>query len=387
MDSTFNVPTKIHFGAGEIENLSQIAKTYGKKCLLVTTENIYPLNELFSKIKGLLTEHGFEVVHFDKVIPNPTTEVVEKGIKILNENNIDFVLSVGGGSSIDTAKIISLLNGLDKIDWKNMFDTYNNPQGTYKSLSPKYIPHIAIPTTAGTGSEVTQAAVISMGEEKNTIFHQDNYSDTAVLDPNLLITLPQKLTASTGFDAFCHAFESYIHSNTSPFGELASLEAIKTIKEYLVKSVENLENVEYRKQLLYAQTLAGIGLSNAGASAPHPLSEIIGGITHISHGEALALVFPEFLRNKYHLNIQKFAKVAKIYDESLNSISDEKAAAKLGDIIENFLKEIGLYYKFEDYNLTDEQFKAIIDCPILGFLPFGTKEELQQIILDSKELR
>ncbi|WP_432665547.1 iron-containing alcohol dehydrogenase [Wukongibacter baidiensis] len=387
MNLNFNMPTKLYFGVGQVEILGDIAKQYGRKCLLVTTANTPPLDSLYSRIKDILIKNNFEVVHFDHVIPNPTTEIVEKGIKLLKDNNVDFVLSVGGGSSIDTAKTICLLNGLDEIHWEDVFSTYTSPHANYEPLSEKYIPHISIPTTSGTGSEVTQAAVLSMGDDKNTIFHPLNYSDDAILDPSLLLTLPRKLTASTGFDAFSHAFESYINSAASPFSELASIEAIKTIKDYLVKSVNDLQNIDYREKLLYAQTLAGIGLSNAGASAPHPLSEIIGGITHISHGEALALVFPEFLRSQHHLNTAKFACVARIFDETLNTVSDEDAAAKLGDIIEKFLGDIGLYLRFEDYNVSDEQFDLIVNCPVLGFLPFGSKDDLQRIILNSKELR
>ncbi|SHJ55437.1 iron-containing alcohol dehydrogenase [Paramaledivibacter caminithermalis] len=387
MDSIFSVPTKIHFGIGKIETLTDIAKEYGKRCLLVTTKNTHPLEKVFTRLKGVLSQNNFEVIHFDEVIPNPTTEIVEKGIRLLQDNKIDFVISVGGGSSIDTAKIICLLNESKDIDWSNLFDKYNNPHIHYKPIHNRHIPLIAIPTTAGTGSEVTQAAVISIDNDKNTIFHPLNYPAHAILDPNLLLTLPSKLTASTGFDAFCHAFESYINPMASPFSELASLEAIKVIKNYLPKSIESLNNIFYRKQLLYAQTLAGIALSNAGASAPHPLSEIIGGVTGISHGEALALVFPEFLHMQYHLNTTKFATIARIFDNTLNSLSDKEAASKLSSIIKDFLKAIKLYHKFDDYSVTDEQFSSIIDSPILNFLSFGCKENLQKIILDSKNLR
>ncbi|MBU5438968.1 iron-containing alcohol dehydrogenase [Tissierella sp. MSJ-40] len=387
MNISFNIPTKLYFGVGKIKALNHIAKSYGKKCLLITTENKPPRGNLYSEIKDILVKNDLEVIHFDEVIPNPTTEIIEKGIKLVQKNHIDFIITVGGGSTIDTGKTICLLNEFEEIDWSYIFKTYCNPHDNYMPLSNKYIPHIAIPTTAGTGSEVTQAAVISMEKEKYTIFHPLNHADTAILDPNLLLTLPKTLTASTGFDAFAHAFESYINPLASPFSELASIEAIKSIKNYLIKSVRNLENIEYRKQLLYAQTLAGIALSNAGAAAPHPLSEIIGGITDINHGEALALIFPEFLHQQHNVNIIKFANVARIFDESLETVPDEEASAKLSHIIKQFLKDIRLYYRFDDYNVNDEQFNSIINCPILNLLPFGNKEDLQKIILNSKNFR
>lgn len=383
----FQIPTKLYFGVDEVENVPLIAQKYGKRSLLVTTPNVPPLDSLFNRIKDLLRDNGFEVVHFDKVVPNPTTTIIETGIQTLQENKIDFVLSVGGGSSIDTAKSICLLNDQRKINWDNIFSTYGDPHGEYEPISKEYIPHIAIPTTAGTGSEITQASVLSMGEDKNTIYHPLNRCDDAILDPKLLLTLPAKLTAATGFDAFSHAFESYIHPEATPFGEMASLKAIHLVKDYLVKAVGDLKNIEYREKLLLAQTLSGIALSNAGASTPHPLSEIIGGITGISHGEALALVFPSFISKQYTKDVKKFAHVARIFDPSLEELPDKEAAIKLADCIEKFLKDIHLYSTFEDYTITEEQFQSITGSPILGFLPFGSKEELQDILFHSKKSR
>lgn len=386
---SFSIPTNIHFGQGKINDLVKIAKAYGTNCLLVTTDSKddSPLDKLYEKIKEQLNDSDFNVTHYREVAPDPTTEIVEKGIQILQDNNIDFVLAVGGGSSIDTAKTICLLNDLKEIDWSSIFNNYTNPHENYKPISSKYIPLISVATTAGTGSEVTQAAVISRGEEKNSIFHPLNYSDHAILDPDLLLSLPKKLTASTGFDAFCHAFESYINPSASVFSELASLEAIRAIKDYLLKSTKDLTNVKYRSKLLYAQTLAGVGLSNAGAAAPHPLAEIIGGIGNISHGESLALVFPEFLANNYKNNIDKFANVARLFDQELEKIEDIEAASQLGNLIKQFLIDLDLYYSFDDYNIKENQFDNIINCPVLGFLPFGSKEDLQKIILDSKNNR
>lgn len=389
MSINFSIPTNIHFGIDKIKDLPTIAKAYGSNCLLVTTNSrhLSDLDNLYEEIKKGLSENDINIIHYRDVSPDPTVEIVEKGIKLLQDNDIDFVLAVGGGSSIDTAKSICLLNDLDEINWSSIFSTYTSPHENYKPISNKYIPLISVATTAGTGSEVTQAAVLSMGEEKNTIFHPLNYSDHAILDPKLLVSLPKKLTASTGFDAFCHAFESYINKSASIFSELASIEAIKAIKDYLIKSTLDLTNVEYRSKLLYAQTLAGIGLSNAGAAAPHPIAEIIGGIGNISHGESLALIFPEYLQSSYKDNIIKFAKVSRIFNEELELQSDMEAASQLGSIIKNLLIDLNLYFTFDDYKITDRQFSNIINCPILGFLPFGSKEELQEIIVNSKNNR
>lgn len=376
MGYKFRMPTRLYFGNGEIENVGQLISNYGSRCFLVTTKDMAPLNQLYTKIKNLLKESGVDFYHFDKVVPNPTVEVVEMGVKELRDYKADVILAIGGGSSIDTAKSIALLKDETVIDWQEIFSTYSDPFGQYKPLSEKKLPLISIPTTAGTGSEVTQAAVISSGEDKNTIFHPDNYSTEAILDPELLLTLPNRLTASTGFDCFSHAFESYINEKASPMSEMLSLEAMRIVIDALPKALEEPEEVKYREQLMHAQMLAGSALANAGASAPHPLSEIIGGITHISHGEALALVFPEFIEAFYDANNDKFNAVAALFGEK-----DLKIA------VEKFLRVIQLYKTKDDYKITDEQYNQIYQSPILGFLPFGSKETLQGIVYKALQKR
>lgn len=383
MNFTFYQPSKIHFGPGKLNQIGQIAKNYGTKCLLVTTINEAPLDSLYARVIDILSKDGIEVIHYDGVIPNPSTEVVEKGFSLAKEHNVDLVLAVGGGSSIDTAKIIALTNGLEKIDWKHIFETYTNPFENYASLSNKALPLIAVSTTSGTGSQVTQAAVITDGNNKNTIFHPNNFSDECIIDPELMTTLPPRLTAATGFDAFSHAFESYINAKASTFTEYQALNAIELVKENLPKALKDGKNIDYRTNLALADTLAGTSLANAGAAAPHPLGEIIGGVAHISHGETLAIVFPAFMKQEYKNNIAKFAKVARIFNPSLNNVSDDEAAEKSSDAIVDFLKEINLSVTLKDYNVSEEQFNEILNCPILNFLPFGSKEDLQTIIKES----
>lgn len=379
----YHQPSRIHFGQGELENLSKISLRYGNKCLLVTTPNVEPLDKLFERVKNILTKADIEVVHFDKVSPNPTVEIVNEGFNLAKENKVDFVLAVGGGSSIDTAKIIALTYGLDKIDWDNLFTNYTSPFEHYEALSEKKLPLIVVPTTSGTGSQVTQAAVISSGIAKNTIFHPDNFSNECIIDPELMITLPARITAATGFDAFTHAFESYINKRASVFTEIQGIKSMELVIENLPKAMKDGLNIEYREKLAMADTLAGSCLANAGAATPHPLGEIIGGVTHISHGETLAVVFPAFIKSAYKNNITKFADVSRLFNKELCKVDDEKAAEALYDEIVNFLKTIGIYKTLKDFNVTEEQLNDILEYPVLGFLPFGSKEELQDIIRQS----
>ncbi len=376
-------PTRIHFGLGEFENLAKISSRYGKKCLLVTTPNVLPLDKLFDRVKNVLAQSNIEVVHFDKVLPNPTCDMVSEGLHLANENKVDFVLSVGGGSSMDTSKVIALNYGLDEIDWDTLFATGSNPFSPHDVVSENKLPLILVPTTSGTGSQVTQAAVISRGFEKETIFHQDNFADECIIDPELMKTLPSKISASTGFDAFTHAFESYISKRASILTEIQSLKAMELVIDNLPGVLEDGLNSEFRENLALADTLAGSSLANAGAAAPHPLGEIIGGLTNISHGETLAIVYPAFIRSSTEGNCSKFARVARLFNKELEEVDDIKASEALYGEIKSFLQTIGLYKSLRDFGVTSEQLDEIMEHPALGFLPFASKAELQEMLKQS----
>lgn len=371
-------PTRIHFGAGRIREIGRICKRYGRVGFMVTTPD-EPLRPLYEKIKGLLLEQGMETVHFDQVSPNPSVEMVQKGFEQLRESKASFVLGVGGGSSIDTAKTLAFTNGKDAIDWDELFCRYSSPYENYESYSEGVLPLISVPTTSGTGSQVTQAAVITRGKEKITFYHPQNFSRECILDPELMLTLPNRITASTGFDAFTHAFESYINPRASRYSEMDSMEAMRLVVENLPKVLKDPGNLEYRSNLAMADTLAGRALANSGAQAPHPLSEIIGGITHLPHGEALAVVFPAFIRHSIEANREKYKKAARIF------CKEAKSAEELFELLVSFLKEIGLYQTMKEMEVDREAFEEMLQSPVLDVLPFGNRDELETILRESYE--
>ena len=371
-------PTRIHFGAGRLQEIGAVCARYGRKCLLVTTPD-EPLRPLYERVRGLLAGQGIEVVHFDRVSPNPSVEMVQEGFELLKKEKASFVLGVGGGSSIDTAKTLAFTNGRESIDWDELFERFNSPYVNYEPYSDTVLPLITVPTTSGTGSQVTQAAVISRGKEKITFYHPQIFSRECILDPELMLTLPARITASTGFDAFTHAFESYINPRASRYSEMDSLEAMKLVAENLPKVLKDPKNLEYRSCMSIADTLAGRALANSGAQAPHPLSEIIGGITHLPHGEALAVVFPAFIRHSIPANREKYETVARIFSPEAEKAED------LYDLMTAFLKEIGLYRTMKDMQVSREDFEEVLRSPVLDVLPFGSREELETILRESYE--
>ena len=361
--SSFNffTPTKLIFGPGKLNDLKEIAPNYGQKCLLVSRPKKGSLKNTYLRIEKLLNSVDIEVFYFDEIVPNPTLEGINKGVAIAAENKVDFILGVGGGSVMDSAKLIALLyESKGVIDWKAAFSNYNHPFSFIKS-KPSSLPFLAVSTTSGTGSQCTQAAVVSdtKNKEKITLFHLDLFPKAAIIDPELMLTVPDRVTAATGFDAFTHAFESYLGGRTSPLTEQLSLQSIKLVIENLPKAINEPNSIEYRTSLAWADTIAGICLSNGGADIPHPLGEIIGGICQrIPHGETLAMVYPKFLNYKKNIAIDKFETIANYLG------LEKKPEAFVNKVIE-LLNITSLSESLEKAEINDLEKNEILSHPLL----------------------
>ena len=361
--SSFNffTPTKLIFGPGKLNDLKEIAPNYGQKCLIVSRPKKGSLKNTYLRLEKLLNSVDIEVFYFDEIVPNPTLEGINKGVAIAAENKVDFILGVGGGSVMDSAKLIALLyESKGVIDWKAAFSNYDHPFSFIKS-KPSSLPFLAVSTTSGTGSQCTQAAVVSdtKNKEKITLFHLDLFPKAAIIDPELMLTVPDRVTAATGFDAFTHAFESYLGGRTSPLTEQLSLQSIKLVIENLPKAINEPNSIEYRTSLAWADTIAGICLSNGGADIPHPLGEIIGGICQrIPHGETLAMVYPKFLNYKKNIAIDKFETIANYLG------LEKKSEAFVNKVIE-LLNITSLSESLEKAEINDLEKNEILSHPLL----------------------
>ncbi len=382
----FFLPTRIRFGVGRVNEIGDVVATYGTRCLLVTGPCVEPIKETYDRVKSILSKKGVDIVHFDGVVPNPTIESINEAIELAKQKRVDCVLGVGGGSAIDSAKLIALTYSRKKeIDWKHIFTTYTNPFLYYPSPKES-LPLISLTTTSGTGSHVTQAAVVtnSSTDEKLTVFHPSNYPLESIVDPELIVTMPKRGTAATGFDVFAHALESYLGNRTNRITSLLSKIAIKTVFEYLPKVLDDLNNIEFRERMASADTLAGICLANGGATIPHPLSEIIGGICpRISHGECLVLVYPGFLRYAAtNSGADKFDKLYKYVTGEQSGSAESNASAFVEKVLQ-FIKDINLWNSLKDYNVRESEYEKIMNNEILDHLPFAPKEVLQKILQEA----
>jgi alcohol dehydrogenase class IV len=350
------------FGCGRIQEIGKIAAGFGGRALLVTGHTSPEKIPLYDRVKNLLAGAGVAAAHFDGVIPNPTTEVVTVGAQVARTFRAGVVIGLGGGSSIDTAKAIAVEASHPGTVWDYLHYTAGPTEKT--------LPVIAAGTTAGTGSQTTPCAVITKTEsmDKSAVWHRNIFPRVAIVDPELTVSMPRDVTARTGFDAFCHSFEAFLSVNANPLTAALSLEAIRIIAVFLPRALENGSDIEARSRMAWADTLGGLVIASAGVTLPHGLGMQIGGhCPHISHGEALAVQYPEFTRYTWSSAKEQFAAVGRILNPALVSADDGTAAEKCCDAIDGFLKRIGLWIDFKSLGVTKEEIRAIADCgQVLG---------------------
>lgn len=379
----YHQPTKIIFGAGKIGETGTIVKAFGSRCLLVTTPAVPATADQFDLVKEILRSAGVEVAHFDQVIPNPTTGTSAAGARMAREHRADVIVGLGGGSSMDAAKAIAVEATHEGSAWDYLF--YK------KEPSDSTLPVVAISTTSGTGSQVTQVSVITnMAErDKSALYHPQCFPKVCIVDPELMVTVPRQVTAPTGFDVFCHAFESTINPGSGAYVELLAWEAICIVAETLPALLDDLQNVEAREKMAWADTLAGLCIASAGVTLPHGMGMAIGGMyPHVAHGESLAIVYPACTKFTSASAELQYGRMAKILNPSLDGLSHQEAAKEAAGEVENFLRKIGLHKKLKDVNMPESEIDALAkQCMVLpdykGNPRVATEEEMVQLVKES----
>jgi alcohol dehydrogenase class IV len=330
--------------------------------MLVTGSKSKSVASLAARVKSLLKSASLDVVHVDGVISNPTTDLVTKGAELAKNFGAESVIGIGGGSSMDAAKAIAVEATHPGTAWDYLHYTSGPTEST--------LPIITIGTTAGTGSQTTPCSVITKTEnkDKSAIWHKNIFPRVAIVDPLTTLSMPPEVTAQTGFDAFCHNFEAYISVGANAFVEVMALEALRIIAEYLPKAIADGGDIEARSKMAWADTLGGMAISSAGVTLPHGLGMQIGGhCPNVSHGQSLAVTYPEFTRFTYKSAVDKFAAVGRVFNRELETADDEAAAEKCCEEIDSFLKRIGLWIGFNDLGVADSDIRAIADCgQVLG---------------------
>ncbi|MDR0669068.1 MAG: iron-containing alcohol dehydrogenase [Treponema sp.] len=359
---TYYAPTEIIFGWGRLAEIGTLAARYGTRALVVTGHSSPAGAALYARVVDYLAKAGVEAARFDGVIPNPTTDVVSAGARAAKDFGADLVIGLGGGSSMDTAKAIAVEASHPGTAWDYLHYT--------AGPTAKTLPIIAVGTTAGTGSQTTPCAVITnpATKDKSAIWHPNIFPKIALVDPELTLSMPKNVSAQTGFDAFCHNFEAYISVNSNRLTDTLALGALRHIARALPEVLADGGNLEARSRMAWADTVGGMVIASAGVTLPHGLGMQIGGhCPQVSHGQSLAVFYPEFTRYTWRYAPEKFAALGRILNPALKTADDQEAALGSCEALDGFLKAIGLWIDFKSLGVSKEDIRAIADCgQVLG---------------------
>jgi alcohol dehydrogenase class IV len=349
----FKAPAVIVNGPGAAKEVGSFAKGIGKKALIVT-DSILEQKGILSDIKNSLESAGIVYAIFDKVLKEPTMAYTDEGLKAYKDAGADFLIAVGGGSPIDAAKAIAALA--------------NNPgRKVTEFLGANKIPNpgaplIAIPTTAGTGSEVTQFTIITDTDRdvKMLIASPHIMPKVALVDPLMTLSMPREITAGTGLDALTHAIEAYVSVKAHPLTDTLALQAIRLIGANLRQAWSNGDNLEARTNMMIGSLHAGMAFSNASVALVHGMARPIGAYFHVPHGVSNAALLPTVIEFSIPGNPRRYADIAEAMGEITEGLSLLDAAYLAAEAVERLNEDLKVP-SLEELGVEEEKFNKLVE--------------------------
>jgi alcohol dehydrogenase class IV len=346
------LPVKVCFGVGSVGILGDEVSRLGvKHALIVTDPGVYQAG-LVDPVKAQMSKAKLSVDVFAEAEPEPTLPGLNKAAEKLSKGGYDLVVGVGGGSSMDTAKGLSVLfaHGGKGQDYVGI----NKVPGSG-------IPIVTVPTTAGTGSEVTKAAVFDDPDKRSKFGIQSPYilARLAIVDPTLTYGCPQKVTANAGIDALTHAIESYTSINASTFTDALEIEAICLIAVSLRAVVKNGSDKEARSRMAEGALFGGFGIGHAGGAAAHALAYPLGSRFHVPHGVTVGLLLPYVMECNLPTSLPKYAIIAQMLGVKTQGLSLQKAAEKGVEAYKALAKDIGIPLHLRDLGVSKEALEEL----------------------------
>ena len=378
MAREFIVPGKIISGSGALEAAESSLKAFGKKALIVTDKVMIDLGNC-AKVETAIKNAGVDYVIYSAITGEPTDVMIDGGVKVYKENGCDFIVALGGGSPIDSMKAIASLieNGGSISDYMG------------KVIDVPVPPMVAIPTTAGTGSEATQFTIITDTKKdiKMLLKGAVLMPTLAIIDPQFTMTAPPKITAATGLDALCHAVEAYTSRKAQTLSDTFAVSAVKRIFKFLPVAFRDGKNEEARVEMSVAALEAGIAFNNASVTIIHGMSRPIGALFHVAHGLSNAMLMKECLKFALPGAYSRFADLGRAIGAAKAEDGDEEAAEKFLKEIENITKVLETP-TLEEYGIDREKFFSVIDKMSFDAMASGspqntmrdvTEEDVKQI--------
>ena len=347
----FHVPTKIVFGAGALKEAVKEMDGLGMHKALVVTDVTLKDSAMVKSLMDALGERCAGL--FPEAIPDSSFQVVSWGARVFREKDADGIISIGGGSSMDTAKTIGVLAKTGKDDVREFV-------GIGKVAGP-IVPHIAIPTTSGTASEVSQFATIKDHEAKEKRLMSDPHliPPVAILDPLVTISLPPQMTAATAMDAMSHAIESFHARGYEPIADGLAQKAVRLIVRYLPRCLEKGDDVEARGMLAIASTMAGMAFQNALVGCVHGMAHALGGIFGLHHGLANSILLPHGMRFNMPVSAARYREVGEALSLDLRGKDDNQVGEMAIQAVEEFARKTGLPQKLSQVNIPRESLAEV----------------------------
>jgi alcohol dehydrogenase class IV len=393
------------FGTEAIEEIGYDAKTFGGTRALIVTDKGVAKAGLLEMVKRPLERQEVKTEIWDEVEPEPSYDSLLKVIEFASNRNIDFFVGVGGGSSIDTAKIVNLVT----THKGEILDYAAAPIGKGKKIERPCRPLVAVPTTAGTGSETSPAAIFSLPGQplKYGIASDFMKPSLAILDPLMTLTVPSHVTASTGMDALSHAVESYVtwsydtklrsqipterptYGGTTQLTDMFATKSIELINNNLRIVVHRGNDVKARSDMLLASFLAGVAFTNAGLGAVHAASYPVGSRYHAPHGVVCAILLPAVMKYNMPSNYHKYAEIAKLLGEDTVGVTVREGAHLALDALRTLMRDIGMPFGLSDLGAKEQDVPELAkDAMKVQRLLAGnprpvTERDMQSILTDA----
>jgi alcohol dehydrogenase class IV len=357
MFPSFNTVRRIVSGLGCLEGVGDEIRRLPAKNVFVITDSGIKAAGLLELLAKALERADISYRFFTEVEPDPKIEVVAASLEAARAFGPDAIIGFGGGSSLDISKVTSVM--------------LTNAGPIEKYFGMELVPHpgiplILIPTTAGTGSEVTSICVLSdtRNKVKKGIVSEHMFARVALLDPQLTIGLPPHITAMTGMDALVHAVESYTGVRATVFTDTLNLQAIRMVTANLRTAYANGDNREARENMLYASCLAGMAFSNTQNGLDHALALAIGGKFHLPHGLLTAFIIPWVMEYNLMANPKKFIEIARAFGEETGGLPEIAAARLSVKAVKSLLDDLGICYKLRHYEVPREEIPALAKAAI-----------------------
>lgn len=374
MAREFIVPGQIITGSGALTMAEETLKGLGKKALIVTDKVMIQLGNC-AKVETALKNQGIDYTIYSEIVGEPTDTMIENGLKVYKENGCDFLVALGGGSPIDSMKAIGSLvvNGGNISDYMG------------KVIDVEMPPLVAIPTTAGTGSEATQFTIITDTKKdiKMLLKGKVLMPKLAIIDPQFTMTAPPKITAATGLDALCHAVEAYTSRKAQTLSDSFAMSAVKRIFKSLPVAFKDGKNEEARIQMSVAALEAGIAFNNASVTIIHGMSRPIGALFHVAHGLSNAMLMKECLGFALEGAYDRFADLGRAIGVADATDEDKAAAEKFLSAIEGIVKELETP-TLAEFGIDKDEFFKVIDKMAYDAMDSGSPQNTMREVSEEQ---